>query len=344
MKNKTKTLFKVLAGSRMYGLDIPNSDFDYRFVYQQENEQILSNRYTPQINKTKDYVGWEIQRFLELAFSANPNILEILWTPEECILEKDPAFNLLLENKDKFLTKKCRESFGGYAYAQIKKALGLQKKFRWEGEKIEKKEPIDFCYVIVGDKTVKFSDWLENCRLSDYHIGLVNLDHAPHCYSIFFDLDCLFQGVFGPSGDRIITSSVPKDYKSQGTLVYNRDSYKIHCKDWDSYQDWLKNRNEARYVENVETGLNADHKNLMHCRRLLNMAMEIPHCRNLNVFRNDREKLLAIRRGECNLIELLQEAESDLQKLDEIYAKCDLPDTVDFDFMNDLLLQIRKAY
>lgn len=341
-----KTLFKVITGSHSYGLNIETSDTDFKSVFQCDNNDILALKYKEQENYSKDYIGYEVRRFLELLRSANPTVLELLFTNEKFILEKDPIFDLVLQNKEKFLTKKCRESFGGYAHQQIKKALGLQKKFRWEGEKIEKKDPFDFCYVIEDGKTYPLKNYLEGFggRLKEKQIGLVNLDHAPHCYSIYLRWEGEYNGIFEPNSDRVITSSVAISEKDVGTLVYNRDSYKIHCKDWASYQEWLNNRNEARYVENLDTGLKADHKNLMHCRRLLNMAMEIPKDKTLNVFRNDREKLLAIRRGESNLEELLKEAEEDLHKLDDLYANCDLPDSVDFDFLNDLLLKIRKAY
>lgn len=60
--------------------------------------------------------------------SANPAMLDLLFMPEDCIVEKHTAFELILQNRDKFLTKKCLRSFGGYAVAQIKKAKGLDKK------------------------------------------------------------------------------------------------------------------------------------------------------------------------------------------------------------------------
>lgn len=339
-----KTLFEAIVGSQAYGTNIESSDEDRKQVYQCSNDNILGFKYQEQIEFSKDNVGYEVKRFLELLKSANPTVLELLYSDKSCIISKDPAFDLILKHRDKFLTKNCRNSFGGYAHQQLVKARGLLKKSNWEHEKTEKREPIDFCYVIIEDKTVKLTDWLKNCRLSDYHIGLVNLDHAPHCYAIFFDLDCQFQGIFAENSDYIVTSSVPRGYISQGILVYNRDSYKIHCKDWESYQCWLKERNTSRYIEQKKHGQVFDSKNLMHCRRLLNMAMEIPVEKTLNVRRADKERLLTIRRGEVNLTELIEEAELDLKKLDELYANSDLPDSVDPEFLHDLLLEIRKSY
>ncbi len=62
-------------------------------------------------------------------------MLELLYTPEDCIEYKHPIFDKILEHKDKFLSKSCRWSFGGYAIDQITKAKGLNKKMNWEEEK-----------------------------------------------------------------------------------------------------------------------------------------------------------------------------------------------------------------
>lgn len=345
-----KTLFKGIVGSHAYGLNIKTSDTDFKSVYQCANDDILGFTYKEQIEYSKDSVGYEAKRFLELLRSANPTVLELMYSPEDCILEKDPIFNLILENRDKFLTKKCLDSFGGYAYAQIRKARGLSKKMNYEKEQTERREPIDFCVVIEEGKTIPLRKYMEPISpkhdpLLNNQIGLVNLDHAPDCYAMYIAWSReAYNGVFAKNSDTIITSSVAKGEKDVGTLVYNRNAYRMHLKDWESYQTWLTERNTSRYIESQKHGQLIDGKNLMHCRRLLNMALEIPVEKTLNVRRKDRENLLTIRRGECNLSTLIEEAENDLKKLDDLYANCDLPDSVDFEFLNDLLLQIRKSY
>jgi predicted nucleotidyltransferase len=83
--------------------------------------------YTKQINVNKDYTGWELNRFLELMETNNPTVLELLNSPEDCIISKHPLFDLVLGHKQDFITKICKDSFGGYA-RQNKKANGLDKK------------------------------------------------------------------------------------------------------------------------------------------------------------------------------------------------------------------------
>jgi hypothetical protein len=72
--------------------------------------------------------------------SNNPTVLELLNTPEECILYKHPVFDMILNDRDNFLSKKCANSFGGYARQQIGKAKGQNKKQNWEKDKVTRKD------------------------------------------------------------------------------------------------------------------------------------------------------------------------------------------------------------
>lgn len=140
LKNTDKLLFKAIVGSQSYGTSTPISDIDYKGVYIQDKNDILGFKYKEQITVTDDEVYYEVRRFIELLRTANPTVLELLYSPEECIIETSPQFQLIRDNRDKFLTKKCLKSFGGYAIAQIKKAEGLDKKMNWEKDKITRKD------------------------------------------------------------------------------------------------------------------------------------------------------------------------------------------------------------
>ncbi len=96
-------------------------------VYYLPKEDFFGLNYIPQIsNETNDITYYEIGRFVELLQKNNPNILEILASPEHCILHKDPVMNLL--KPEYFLSKLCKDTFAGYAVSQIKKAKGLNKR------------------------------------------------------------------------------------------------------------------------------------------------------------------------------------------------------------------------
>lgn len=351
MKN---LIFKCLSGSRAYGTEIDTSDYDYKGVYVQPDNDILGFKYKQQIDIGKDETYYEIKRFVELLQTANPTVLEMLFTTPKEVLS---PWSIITAVRHKFLTKKCINSFGGYAIAQIKRAKGLDKKMNWEKEKTIRKTPIDFCFVHVDGKSIPITDWLKKQSMMECYIGLCALDRMPGCYSIYYDWSAHYgqelnkpikpigyRGVAFEESNDIRLSSIPKEQQCQGIMHYNKEAYSSHCKDYLSYQTWLENRNEQRYTDVKNHDQKIDGKNMMHCMRLLGMAEEIVIEKNINVVRQDRESLLAIRRGEVDLDSLKLECEMKLKYLDQVYADSDLPDEVSQDFCHDLVIKIRDEY
>ena len=113
-------------------------------------------------------MGYEIRRFLELLRTGNPTVLELLNSPEDCLLVKHPAFDILLNKKDKFVTKACENSFYGYAKQQRQKAEGLEKLQNWEVNRVTKKTPLDFCYVVEGYDAIPIKNWLDKRGLDRF--------------------------------------------------------------------------------------------------------------------------------------------------------------------------------
>ncbi len=336
-----KIIFKTLVGSRAYGTNIETSDFDYKGIYIQKNDDLLCFRYTEQIDVGKDECYYEIRRFLQLAQSANPTILEMLFMEDESIAISSPVFEYLRFHRQKFLTKKCAQSFGGYAVAQIKKAKGLNKKMNWEKERIERKTPFDFCYIHEDGKTIPLEIFLKKNAMLEQNCGLVNLNHFRDCYALFYGKNMGFRGVCLDESNQLRLSSTPKHMKPVAVLYYNKDGYSSHCKDFKEYQTWIENRNTQRYVDLKNHDQKIDGKNLLHCRRLLDMAIEIAKDKTIKVRRPNADYLLKIRKGEVPLEEIIDQAEKDIEILDELYDKSDLPKTVDIEFINELLLKIR---
>lgn len=372
-------LFETIVGSQAYGTQTPTSDIDKKFVYILPQDFILGTGYVEQINVNKDYVGWEIRRFLELMGSNNPTVLELLNSPEDCIVNKHPLFDLILEHKDDFITKICKDSFGGYARQQIKKAKGLDKKQNWEKDKVTRKDVLDFVYVIEGEKSIPWKVW-NNRKYDEKFCGITNVPNARDVYAVFYDdiahdlfsemvdeIDRLYlinhrkengmpmgfgykgliktgEGANVAESNQLRLSSIPKGEKPICNVIYNKDGYTMHCKDYKEYQEWLENRNETRYVETQEHGQKIDGKNMMHCMRLIRMAQEIGAGKGIQVRRPDREYLLSIRRGEVDLETLIKEADAAIEEMDRIFDESDLPNKVNPNLVNDLLIKIRKQF
>jgi hypothetical protein len=340
---KNKIIFKAIVGSQSYGTSIPTSDIDIKGVYIQDEAEILGFGYKEQLNVTKDETYYEIRRFLELLETANPTVLELLFSPDECVLVKEPEFQILIDNRDKFLTKKCLHSFGGYAVAQIKKARGLNKKMNWEKEKITRKTPLDFIYGYDNGKTFPIKDWLDRNNYIQENCGLIGLNHFRDCYALYYDESGAigFRGLAVEESNDIRLSSIPKEIDSKMIIFYNKDGYSMHCKDYKQYQEWLDNRNTQRYVDIEGHNQQIDGKNLLHCRRLLDTAIEIAKEGVLRVKRPNADYLLKIRKGEVDLDTIINEAEKDIKILDEAYKVCTLPQQSDRELVNSLLLKVR---
>ena len=372
-------LYLVIRGSHAYGTNIPTSDTDYSGVFVQNLDSILGMSYVEQINDDKnDIVIYELRRFLELLAKNNPTVLELLNTPEDCVIYKHPLFDKILENKDNLLTKICANSFGGYAKEQISKAKGQNKKQNWEKDKVARKDVLDFCYVIEGEKSIPWKVWNEDFQYDEKFIGIVNVPNARDIYAVYFDEIahmCFSESVpenvresakylrkeselsmgFGYKGlvktgegatsaesNQLRLSSIPKGETPICIITYNKDGYTQHCNDYKSYQTWLDQRNEQRWVDVESHGQKIDGKNMMHCRRLMDMAREIAEGKGIVVRRPNVQELIDIRQGKVDLQTLIDHVESEIKEIDLLYKNSTLPDKVDMNLVEQILINIRK--
>lgn len=372
-----KPLYLVIRGSHAYGTNIETSDVDYAGVFIQSMYDILGNKYIEQVNDCKnDIVIYELRRFLELLRKNNPTVLELLNTPEDCIIYKDPIFDEILNNKDKFITKICSRSFGCYAKIQIQKAKGTNKKQNWEKDKINRKDVLDFVYVIEGKKSIPWKVW-NNGTYDEKFIGAVNIPNAKDLYALYYDTiayNCFSELVpekvryaskylrkksglnFGlgykglvkigeentAESNQLRLSSVPENEKVICNIFYNKDAYTQHCNDYKSYQTWLQEKNNSRFVDVISHGQKIDGKNMMHCRRLMDMAREIAEGKGIIVRRDNIQELLAIRKGEVDLNSLIEHVEKEIVEIDKLFANSSLPSNIDEEFINNLIVKIRK--
>ena len=96
LQNKN-IIFKTIVGSQAYGTATINSDLDIKGIYIQSLNEILGFNYIEQINVSKDETYYEVKRFLELLSVGNPTMIEMLFMPENCIIEKKAIFNFILK-------------------------------------------------------------------------------------------------------------------------------------------------------------------------------------------------------------------------------------------------------
>jgi predicted nucleotidyltransferase len=71
--------------------------------------------------RTYDITIYSIVKYFQLCMENNPNMIDTLYTPYECVLHSTQVGKLVRDNRDIFLHKGCFHRFTGYAHAQLHK-------------------------------------------------------------------------------------------------------------------------------------------------------------------------------------------------------------------------------
>lgn len=128
-------ILAVVTGSRAYGLAREGSDTDRRGVFLPPARLGWSLAGAP--DQVEDKPGeacyWELEKFLGLALKANPTALEVLATP---LVEGASELGARLrEMRPAFYSRRCVDTFSGYAHSQFRKLERDQRthgEFRWK--------------------------------------------------------------------------------------------------------------------------------------------------------------------------------------------------------------------
>jgi len=141
-------------GSRAYACEREDSDFDiYGFAIPPREDlfphlrgEIIDfsrpkNRFGqweelhlthPDTGMEYGFTVYSITKYFRLVMDGNPNMVDSLWTADNCVLHTSKIGQLVRDNRKMFLSKKCYHTFKGYSFAQIKK---LQLKTPLDGSK-----------------------------------------------------------------------------------------------------------------------------------------------------------------------------------------------------------------
>lgn len=342
IKSKKLILFEAIAGSKSFGLATEKSDTDIKGVFYLPKREFYTHEYIPQIsNDTNDIVYYELGRFIELLLKNNPNIMELLATPDDCILYKHPIMDKI--KMSDFLSKLCKDSFAGYASTQIKKARGLNKKIVNPIPK-ERKNLLHFCTVMAEYKTLSLLEWLKEKKIKQENCGLASVSHIKNLYSLYHDCEkkYSYQGIIkSDRSNEVSLTSIPRGEKMQIYMYCNQEGYSKYCKEYNEYWEWVEKRNEERYLNNQKHGKAYDSKNMMHTLRLLYAAKQILEEECLQIRVKNREELLLIKSGAKEYEELLALAEEIMEAIEVAYIHTNLPERPNYDKAKELLFEMR---
>lgn len=188
IREKGLLIYEYMRGSHMYGTNTPESDEDYGGIYMSPAEQLLGLGldYQSEIHdETNDTVWFELNKFMSLLVKSNPTVLEALFADDDCVSYEHPIMTEIKKHRDIFITKKCFNSFGGYAVEQIRKCRGLNKKI--VNPITKRLEPLDFAYTFYNQGSTNVKNWLEYRGLSQRYCGLVNIPNMHDVYGCYYD-------------------------------------------------------------------------------------------------------------------------------------------------------------
>lgn len=153
-----------------------------------------------------------------------------------------------------------------------------------------------------------------------------------------------YKGIVGEDGmsNEIRLSSVSKGELPICHVSYNAEGYCSHCVDYKNYQDWVEHRNPVRYENNK--GKTYDAKNVSHAFRLIAMCTEIARGEGYKLDRTDidRDFLLKVKHHGFEYEDIISKLDEKKKIMDEAIASSTIPDKIDINLVNDLLISIRR--
>ena len=304
-----------LGGSHAYGTNVESSDVDIRGIALNTKEEILgSTNFEQVVNNETDTTIYSFRKIVSLLTSCNPNTIEILGLKPEHYLYLSPIGQELLDNKKLFLSKRAINSFGGYAFAQLRR---------------------------LDNKAARTLEQAER----EQHIlnSITNASYAwPDKYQCF------------ESGDFVklyLDDSTQEDMDKEVFMDFQLTHYPL--RDYKNIWSDMKNivseygkighRNQNA-IENGRLG-----KHMMHLIRLYLMCLDILEKEEINTYREkDHDFLMDIRNGKFldknsqpipEFYELVDDYEKRLQYA---AANSSLPEKPNYQLINDFLMSINE--
>lgn len=348
-----RTILIGLAGSHAYGLNRPDSDYDYRGIFiaplryylgleriEQKDDCWDEEGVFPFLDGNKDTVIYELRKVVQLLSGANPNVLELLWLNEYPVLTK--VGQHLINHRQLFLSKKVKHTYSGYAFAQIKK---METHRKWLLNPPQRKPlPEDFGIKdeapLTKDELNAFLEYLYNLIRGKIEF----LEEAEQLYQLLTgDID--FKGMLKqyPLVDEALeyTQHLTNSRGDFIRLLQKSQKYQVALREWKAYLSWQQNRNPARAEMERQSGFDLKHG--MHCIRLLRSGLEILQKGKVIVDRRavgDADYLKAILKGEYSYEQVMKMADDLVAQMDIVYNQSTLPPLPDLNQIDELCIEL----
>ncbi|MCU0677815.1 MAG: nucleotidyltransferase domain-containing protein [Myxococcota bacterium] len=275
----------------------------------------------------KDHVAFELRKLLRLLVNANPTVLELLFVDVSLhrVLTAEGA--RLLDFRERFLTRKVGETFGGYALGQLRR---IQTHRKWLLDP-PKEPPTRVAFGLP-----------ERPAIPKDQLGAAETLLARGVFGATSGARDESEPSHGSEPKHSSEASDPSEVLRGATsfleLLAREKRFEAAKKHWQQYQQWKRERNEARAALEARHGY--DTKHAMHLVRLQRMGLEILTRGEVIVTRPDRDELLAIRDGAWTFERLLEEAERMDRAIRDAVSTSALPTNVDEDAVEALGVEL----
>lgn len=154
-----------------------------------------------------------------------------------------------------------------------------------------------------------------------------------------------YSGIVNPekedASNDVRLSSVVKGQMPICYMNYNKDGFISHCREYREWDEWKHKRNQIRYSDNK--GYNFDAKNMCETVRLIHTGIELARDGQFNVERTwDRDFLLDIKQHKVSYEEISKYIVDKKAEFDSLLEKSTLPEKIDAEEVNKLLIDTRK--
>lgn len=290
-----RTIYLALSGSHAYGMATETSDYDYRGIaiapiesyigLMDKFEQIVDSdkgahvyknfpvgllKTDPRVsgadpNMAPDMQVMELTKFVRLALSNNPSVLEVLFVDDSEVVICNSIMKELIDNRERLLCKAAKARFCGYALSQLKRLN--RHKYWLDNPPTHKptREEYDLPnHSLISPDQIGAANTLIQKEIDGF---MVDQTHLPEDTKIELSngigkmMRAVWYGLntdrpypvgpnqkFGSSEDALYWGAAKDQGFSENFLeVLRREKlYRNAMREWNQYQTWLKQRNKER--------------------------------------------------------------------------------------------------
>jgi hypothetical protein len=318
-----KIIFKAYHGSHLYGLNTANSDFDYKGIVIPSKEEIKNNTApktcydlsSPKKKNEKNQAGdvdsvfFTLKGFLRLCEEGQTVALEMLFTPKELWIESSPEWEFMVAHRDKLVHKQM----GSFFNLARKQAY----KYSIKGERIEANKIV----------LAWANQFPENDRI-EKHLASLNELVRKHESLVDTEKQSLIKLVtcLGPKKESVLHLEVSNRKNPLTTTLK-------HLKK--GLEKTLSSYGHRALLANQHSG--ADFKALSHAVRVGLEAIELLTSHKLTFPLKEKERVLAIKKGEVSFADIESQIEKLLLEINELSKLSTLPEAINKPFWDKFL-------